>query len=723
MKDSQNEILLRFNLVILLAILVGLAIVVKASVIMFAERDYWRDAAATFVKEDVPIPAVRGNILSADGQLMASSLPEYKIYMDFMVNKVKGETPVQKNRRLKAQHKKDSLLNLELDNIAKGLHEIFPDKPSSYFKQNLLKGRKEESKHWLIYPNRISYIQFKQVKQLPIFNLGRYAGGLHETKFNLRKKPFGSLAQRTLGDMYADVQLGAKNGIELAYDTILKGKDGMTHRQKVMNKYINLIDTPPVDGCDIVTTIDVGMQDIVEKALVDKLKELNATVGVAMLMEVKTGEIKAISSMSRIREGVFAEINSNAISDLMEPGSTFKTASMLVALDDGKITPDQTVDTGNGMYNMHGSIMKDHNYARGGYQVITATKALMVSSNIGVSRLIDESYHSQPEKFVDGLYRVGIAEPLNLKLPGAANPRVRRPTKENWSKTALAWMSIGYETQIPPISTLAFYNGIANGGKMLKPLFVKEIRKDGAVVEKYEAEVIRKQMANPVALRQIQEMLREVVRDGLAKQAGSPYFPVSGKTGTAQVSSGKEGYTNVRKYLVSFCGYFPSDNPKYTCLVAIQKNGLPASGGGMAGPVFKNIAERVMAKHIAKNPEEAKDSLSIMMPNVKNGNIVAANYVLKRIDIDTKGLGFVWNNNNLIWGEAVTEDNDVKLVAAEHEEKKVPNVIGMGARDAVYRLESEGLKVRLSGIGKVKSQSLHPGSVLVKGQTVNLRLN
>ena len=685
MTPFTKKIMTRYSFIILMMVLVGLAIVVKAGVIMFAERQYWKDVADRFVKENVTVRPNRGNIISSDGQLMASSLPEYKIYMDF---KAGGEL-------------KDSLLMLYLDSICDGLHQIFPDKSKAEFKAHIKKGRAKGSRHYLLYPKRISYIQYKEALRLPVFNMGKNRGGLHEESFNQRKKPFGSLAMRTLGDMYSDVALGAKNGLELQYDSILKGREGITHRQKVRNQYLNIVDIPPVDGCDIITTIDVGMQDIAEKALIDQLKEINASVGVAILMEVKTGEVKAIVNMTKGSDGVYREVKNNAVSDMMEPGSTFKTASIMVALEDGYITPDQLVDTKNGVYMMHGSPMKDHNWHRGGYGVIDITKVLMVSSNIGVSRVIDENYHNQPEKYVEGLYKLGIATPLNLDIPGAAKkPNIRKPTKNNWSRTALAWMSIGYETQVPPMNTLAFYNAIANNGVMVKPKFVKSIVKDGQVIEEIPTEVLNPAIASPKTIEQIQTILEKVVSEGLGKRAGSKQFKVSGKTGTAQVSQGKGGYKSERKYLVSFCGYFPSDAPKYSCIVAIQKPGLPASGGQMAGSVFSEIAERVFAKHLAQDLKGAKDSTAILTPDVKKGILADAQYILEKIKANPVNLG---------------EEK-------QQDPKRVPNVVGMGAKDAVYLLESAGLKVQLSGMGKVKSQSIPAGNTLHKGKTIQLRL-
>ena len=672
----------RYFFVILIMALIGVAIVVKAGVTMFAERQYWQDVADRFVKENVTVKPNRGNIISSDGKLMASSLPEYRIYMDFM----SGEK--DEKRRKKDQARRDSILKANMDSICIGLHKIFPDKSAAQFKAHLQKGRQAKSRNYLIYPKRISYIQYKEVKRLPVFCLNRYKGGFKELAYNQRKKPFGSLAARTLGDVYADTAQGAKNGIELAFDTILKGRDGLTHRQKVMNKYLNIVDVAPIDGCDLITTIDVGMQDICEKALVDKLKELNATVGVVVLMEVATGEVKAIVNMTQGRDGEYYEVRNNAISDMLEPGSTFKTASIMVALEDGKITPDYIVDTGNGQKPMHGRVMKDHNWHRGGYGKLTVTEILGVSSNVGTSSIIENFYGSNPQKFVDGLKR----------------------------------MSIGYETQVPPINILTFYNAIANNGVSIRPKFVKAAVRDGEVIKEYPTEIINPKICSDKTLAQIREILRKVVGEGLAKPAGSKQFHVSGKTGTAQVSQGAAGYKTGRtNYLVSFCGYFPSEEPKYSMIVSIQKPGLPASGGLMAGSVFSKIAERVYAKDLRLPLTSAIDTNTVVIPNVKAGEMRETQRVLEELNIKIQGK--ITDSGKEVWGSTHPAPQAVVLESRGIMQNFVPSVVGMGAKDAVYLLESKGLKVNLVGVGKVKSQSIANGSVARKGQTITLTLH
>ena len=535
MPVNKKSIMTRYSLITLVMALTGVIIIIKAGITMFAERDYWQAVADRFKKENVIVKPNRGNIISSDGKLMASSLPEYQIYMDFQAG---GE-------------KKDTMMINHMDEICEGLHKIFPDKSAKEFKQHLLKGRKKKSRNYLIYPKRVSYIQYKEAKRLPVFNLTKYKGGFHELAFNQRKQPFGSLATRTLGRVFA-AKDSAVNGLELSFDSILKGRNGITHRQKVMNKYLNITDVPPVDGCDIITTIDVGMQDIAEKALVDKLKEIDANVGVALLMEVSTGEVKAIVNMTKCSDGVYREIKNNAISDMMEPGSVFKTAALMVGLEDGVISPDDGVDTGNGVMMMHGRPMKDHNWRRGGYQYLTLPQILMYSSNIGVSYLIDKHYFDNPDKFVDGIYRIGINQPLHLQIPGEGTPNIRRPKDGRWSKTALAWMSIGYETQIPPMNVLTFYNAIANNGVMVRPKFVKAIARNGEILKEYPTEIMNPAICSPKTLKIIQDMLEMVVSKGLGKSAGSKQFHVSGKTGTAQVSQGAKGYKSGQvNYLLS----------------------------------------------------------------------------------------------------------------------------------------------------------------------------
>ena len=713
---DRNSIIPRYKLVAFIIMGIGLLILGKALYIATVKRDYWMKVASRLKKDSVDVKPIRGNILSCDGRLMASSLPEYKLYMDFVAG---GE-------------KKDSLWTKKVDSICIGLHEIFPEKSAAEFKQHLEQGRKKKSQNWAIWPKRVSYNVYAQVKKLPVFNLPPYKGGFHVQSFNARQRPFGSLAQRTVGDMFGAKDT-ARCGLELSFDSILRGRMGLISRQKVMNKYLSIVMREPVDGADIVTTIDVNMQDLAERALIRELKkeEVNGDVGVAIVMEVKTGDVKAIVNMSKGADGEYHESKNSAVSDLLEPGSVFKTASIMVALDDGVVDTTYTVDTGNGIWEMYGAKMRDHNWHKGGYQMLTLPQTLERSSNIGISRIIDKYYSKNPEKFVQGIDRLGLRTDLQLPLVGAAAPRIRMPKKNergqyvNWSKTALPWMSIGYETQIPPISTLTFYNAIANNGVMVRPRFVKSVMKDGEVIREFPTEVIKPSICKEKTLREIQTILEHVVSQGLGKKAGSKLFKVAGKTGTAQISKGTGGYKSGRmNYLLSFAGYFPADNPRYSCIVCIQKSGLPASGGGMSGVVFHEIAEGIMAQDVKLDITDARDSISILIPDVKNGNLLAADYVLSHLGISSNKW---WNgsyaNGNPIWGSVGHNGKNVQLAKLPvYNERHVPNVMGMGARDAVYLLESRGVKVRIEGRGKVVSQSLPAGHEIKKGEVCSLKM-
>ncbi|MBP3252368.1 MAG: transpeptidase family protein [Prevotella sp.] len=706
-KFNKDKVMQRYMLVAILLTVIGIVVVGKAGYTMTAKRGYWEQVANRLKSDSDSVRPNRGNILSCDGQLLASSIPEYKIFMDYQAGGDEDTAWVAK---------RDSIWYEKLDSLCEGLHAIFPEKSAKEFKERLQEGKQKRlqngtrgARHWPIWRRKISYNTFCEVRQLPFFNLPPNKGGFHWEKFEARRRPFGSLAERTIGDIrsFEGGKDTARFGIELSYDSILRGRHGIERRQKVLNKFVNITVTPPVDGADVITTIDVGMQDLAEQALLEELHKDNASMGVVILMEVQTGDVKAIVNMRKGSDGVYREMFNDAISYRCEPGSVFKTASMLVALDDGVIDTSYVIHTGCGIMKMHGANMKDHNWHRGGYGDINAAKALEVSSNIGVSYVIDNFYGSNPRKYVDGLYRVGIGQDLQLAIPGYLPPKIRYPNTKTtdkglyWSKTTLPWMSIGYETQIAPINTVTFYNAIANNGRMMRPRFVKRIEKDGQVLLETQPEVIKEQIAKPSTIATMQTVLRHVVSQGLGRKAGSHSFQVSGKTGTAQVSQGGAGYKSGQMwYWLSFCGYFPSDNPRYTCIVCLKKPGLPASGGSMAGAVFHNISEGVMAKSLVLSVNDARDSLSVFTPEAKVGDAKAANYVRSQLGI--KG--------------STTVADEQKAT------KGVPDLKGMGARDAVYALEQRGLRARLTGTGRVKHQSMAPGSAIVRGATCDLTL-
>lgn len=714
-KFNNNKIIPRYSVIAIVMSLIALAVLGKTIYTMTAKRSYWMEVASLQKKDSVKVKPTRGNILSCDGQLMASSLPEFKVYMDFNALKEAGN---------------DTAFVDSIAYISKGLNNIFPEKSASEFKKHLMEGFHKMSKHWPIWDERIDYNTFKEIQSLPIFHLSKFKSGFHWDEFNARRRPFGSLAQRTVGDMFGAKDT-ARCGLELSYDSILRGTDGIIHRRKVRNKFLNITDTPPIDGADIVTTIDVSMQDLAERALIDELKEVNGNVGVAIVMEVATGDVKAIVNMDKCEDGEYREVKNHAVSDLLEPGSVFKTASIMTILDDGLVDTTYTVETGGGVWNMYGRDMKDHNWRRGGYGTLTLPWTLKYSSNVGVSRIIDLHYHKNPEKFIEGIYRLGLATDFHIPIAGYSPAKIRMPHKnshsqyDNWNATALPWMSIGYETQVPPISTLTFYNAIANGGKMMKPRFVKQIIKNGEVVYNNPPQVIKEHIAKESTIKEITRILTEVVSEGLGKKAGSDKFLVAGKTGTAQMSKGALGYkAGGTNYLLSFAGFFPADKPRYSCIVCIQKTGLPASGGGMSGVVFHHIAEGIMAQDLKLNVQDARDKESILIPSAKTGNLLATDYVLNMLGFNViNGWGGAYPFGNPIWG-TINQDGN-KLIFKEEKINRVnlvPDVKGMGARDAVYLLEKHGIKTIVVGRGRVIEQSIAPNDKVQKGMKCTLRL-
>ena len=716
-KFEHKKVMPRYSAIAIIMTLIATAIVGKALYIMTAKHDYWMQVAERQKRDSVTVKPNRGNILSCTGQLMASSLPEFKVFMDFKALTEAGN---------------DSLWDAKQDSICQGLHKIFPEKTAEEFKRHLIEGRGKKSRHWAVYGSRIDYNTFTEVKALPIFRLTPYKSGFHWEEYNARTRTYGSLAGRTIGAMFGAKDT-ARFGLELSYDSILRGTNGIVHRRKVRNKFLDITDTPPIDGADIVTTIDVSMQDLAERSLIEELKEINANVGVAIVMDVPTGDIKAIVNMEKCFDGEYREIHNHAVSDLLEPGSVFKPASLLVALDDGVVDTTYRVETGGGVWQMYGRDMKDHNWRKGGYGMLTFAQTLWYSSNIGVSRIIDDHYRNYPEKFVQGIYRTGLHDDLKIPLVGATPARIRMPHRnshgqyDNWAKTSLPWMSIGYETQIPPISTLTFYNTIANNGKMMRPRFVSKVVKNGETIMEFPPEVMREQIAKPQSIKKMQTILEQVVSVGLGKKAGSPNFKVAGKTGTAQVSKGAGGYkSGITNYLVSFAGYFPADNPRYSCIVCIQKSGLPASGGSMSGKVFHDIAEGIMAQSLKLDVKDAKDSASIFVPDVKNGNVLAADYVLTHLGIKTNtNWSGSYANGNPIWGKAERiGSRSIKLIKEKQYGKgTVPDITGMGARDAIFCMESRGIRTRIHGRGKVIKQSLMPGTPVKKGSICIIELN
>lgn len=732
---SYEQIAARYSVLIAIFVCLAVVIFIRAAFLMFgSSHDYWMTVSKQFKKNNIVLPAKRGNILSADGQVLATTLPEYRMYMDFM----SWET--DSVNRIKDQLLRDRMLYLKLDSVCAEMHRLFPDIDPQRFRQHLLTGRAKKSHHWLLYPKRVTYVKFKEVQALPLFNLSRSrGGGFDKEEFLKRKNPFGRLAYATVG-IYDEERDNLSSGLEEQFDAYLRGKPGVAHKEKVMSRYVPIVDSVAIDGCDVVTTLDVSMQDLVEKTLGDQLRAIGAGIGMCVLMDVKTGDVKAISSQQLCSDGVYREVENRACTSRREPGSVFKPMSFMVAFEDGKIDLNSSVNVGSGVWEFHNKKMRDSNWNKGGYQrSLDAAEIIKYSSNVGVSVLIERAYGSCPEKFVEGLDRIGIRTDFKLPVKHYRAPNIRFPKKDDhgqwvgWSATALPWMSVGYETQIPPIQTLAFYNGVANGGKMVKPRFVSAIKRGDEIVREYPVEYVipdsrNNMMCSESTLKKVKTCLEAVVGKAncTGKDAYSRRFPIAGKTGTAQIwESGRFS----GKYIVSFAGYFPANNPQYSMIVCIEKS-APAYGGAMCGPVFKRIAETIWARNIRANLKTTCDSTEHRhdLPVMRGGNLNTLSSVLDELNVGYKQeydseAQLVWGRNSSGTPQAATLTSD-----GQNQTKKMPNlvmpdVLGYGLRDALYRLERMGLKVTAKGNGRVVRQSLPQGQRVKRGQQVELILS
>lgn len=727
-KNRKNKgILGRYGLIVSVLMLFSFMIIFSAGRIMFsAEGRKWREVGEkeTVIRDRVILPK-RGNIYTYDDKLLASTEPIYSIYMDFWADGMKKDTLVK-----------------YVDDLSVALARKFPDRTASQYKNIIMNGwnlrEKEErqilenknkgvdervpirSRYVKILRNDINYIDLKEIRTFPFWNQRSNRSGLIAEERNSRKKPFGNLANRTVGSVYKDIEKGGASGLELKYDSLLRGVPGVKYRQKIQGKWMDVVEEPAKEGWDIVTTIDADIQDIAERALKSKLVETEAESGTAIIMEVKSGEIKGIVNLDRLSNGDYAEGNPNAFSYMNEPGSTFKTVTTMIALDDGVITPTDSFYVGNGLFQYNKRWVRDHYWRRGqdrGY--LTVAEGMELSSNVVMSKIVLKGYEDKPEKFVDGIDRIGLRKQLTWDVPlngieGTSSIRYPNDKNNYWSKTTLPWMSFGYETQIPPIYMLMFYNAIANGGRMIKPFIAKQFLENGKVVKEFEAEVVNPKICKESTLEEIKKMLVGVVENGTAKVVASDYFSIAGKTGTAQIAGGG-GYSG---YYVSFSGYFPADEPMYTIFVGLRKpKGVP-SGGGMAGMVFKNIAEQTYLRKVRLLAEDCKvDSTLQKAPEIKHGNWNNNKYVLNKLNLSVAD-----KNSDSDWVKIKFENNEYLTEEIALNNSKIPDVKGMGARDAVYLLEKSGLRVNLIGSGKVVSQSFTPGQNLVKGTTITITL-
>lgn len=726
--SNDGNIFIRYFLITVLLGIVAVLILVNAFKTGIGEKKEWLEAARKIQNlPDRRVNPMRGNILSDDDRLMATDEPLYYIYMDFGSEGFTKEKGFAIDSFYHAKHN-------SVDSLAFRLAKKFKNRTQAGYKAHLINGLKKKSRRYLVYEGKISFLDLKEIKEFPFLRMNGRNSFFTTREMMQRKKPFGMLAAYTIGDIYGaiDEKTGltkGNKGLELYYDSLLRGVAGLNEVRRVAGRTINVVAVEPTDGMDIRTTIDINIQDIVEKALIDKLKDVDAESGTAVVMEVKTGEIKAITNMGRTAPGRYAETMNHAVAEEIEPGSTFKVASMMVAIEDEVVQPTTPVDVGNGRKQVGIRKVTDHNYDRG-YGLINAEKAIWYSSNIGVSELIYNAYKNNPTQYIEGLHKIGMDADLKIKIPGAGKASLKWPSDKSrygWSATSLPTIPYGYEVKIPPIQTLTFFNAIANDGKMVRPMFVRDILKDNKSVQHFDTETVISKICSDRTLKIIQDMLYNTVNyhdpthrnpDGTGKPAKSEVITIAGKTGTAVRATG--GVYRSDGYNVTFCGYFPYENPQYTCIVVINRPHVgTASGGFMSGTVVKEIAEKIYANTTVLDIRKiADDSLKVLYPDVKNGSYSALQKVAQAMDVKM-------NVPEKIKSDYISARDDGKnLIIKDLSviENLTPNVVGMGAKDAVFAMENCGLRVLIAGSGKVVSQSIPNGSKIVKGQTVTLTL-
>lgn len=582
MSEKQRHTILRFAIVFVVIALMFLVVVGRIFKLQTTERDKWLSLVENREANQKPIPAIRGNIYDCDGRLLATSIPQYSIHMD---------------TRVEALHMDDgALFWTYVDSIAEGLSRIVGDQTKEQYRERMVKAytsKRRRDRDVRLSAERISYTQLKEIKELPLVKRGVYKSGFYTENLNLRKKPFNTLSSRTIGNI--SLKDGeAKTGIEKRYDSYLRGTDGVGVRQRVAGSWQYVPIKEAVNGYDVHTTLDANLIDICETELRKRLEHTRADWGCVALMDVHTGEIKAISNLDRGSDEKYYELANHAVIH-MEPGSTFKTISLMAALDDGKISFGDSIEVEKDGWWYHKQRHRDAHPADTTYSI---RQALAVSSNIALAKIVTNSYNGSARKFVKKLKSIGLCDSVDYTIPGAQQALITIPN----DTVTLAKMAYGYSVELSPLQMLMFYNGIANGGKMVSPLFVKEIRNQREVVERFENTVVKSSLCSKETLAEIKECLHDVVWDndlGTAsvnpwgsRKAQSALVSIAGKTGTAQVLEG--GYQNT-KHRISFVGYFPEENPQYSCICVIHGPKWPYDAGMDCGSVVRNIAEKTMA--------------------------------------------------------------------------------------------------------------------------------
>jgi cell division protein FtsI (penicillin-binding protein 3) len=644
----------------------ALAVVFKLLSIQFLQGDKYRNLAEERTIKNVTIPANRGNVYSANGNLLATSIPKYDIRIDAI-------TPSTATF--------EKYLKPLCDSLSK-----FSGKSSSYYQKEIRKARTNKNRYYLLARN-IGYSDYIRVRNFPLLKLGAFKGGLIVEQTTKREHPMGGIAQRSIGyERFDEDGNVTRAGIDGAFGAkYLRGTDGHRLKQKIgKGQWKPIVDynqIEPKDGYDIYTTISVNIQDIAHQKLLEQLEYYEAEHGCVVVMEVATGEIRAISNLGRTEKGTYYEKLNYAVGEAHEPGSTFKVMALMAALEDKVIDTSTVIDTKNGRKMFYGRAITDSHH--GGYGKISAARTLEVSSNIGLATIIDEAYSENPKKFINRLKSWSLDKDLDLPIIGEGQPVIPEPGDKIWSKNALPSMAYGYNLELTPLQTLTFYNAVANNGVMVKPRFIREVKELNKNIEVFDREIINNKICSDKTLKEIQEILKNVVVRGTGKSLYSPYFSMSGKTGTAKTEYWMKDYQDNPRYVSSFAGYFPAENPKYSCIVVIHKPSTKKGyyGADVSGPVFKRIAQKIFTD-------------TPIIDEVLTLEIDEAN---------------------------IEEEYNAYFSISEKYDTIMPNVVGLPTMDAIAILENMGLKVKSEGIGEVISQSVNKGIKVKKDQTVVIK--
>jgi len=703
---GKKQIIFRMGIIYLIITGFALYLIFKLVVVMFVKSDVWQDRInhiAVDLRESNP---ERGSIYDASGKLLASSVNYYDVFMD-----------------TDAGGLSDKIFSENIDSLAICLSDFFKDKSKSAYKKKLIKARKHKLRYLKI-AEKLTYDELVVVKNFPLFRLSTNKSGFISKRITKRKRPFGELMRRTVGFLGEDKQTGiiqGKAGIEFSYNRELGGRAGKYYMQKIgRGNWLKIKGGEVVkteNGLDVRTTIDIDLQDFADHILRKQLTKLEADYGSVVVMEVKTGYIKAIVNLKRYKDNTFSEIFNYAVGENLAPGSTFKLPVLMAALEDGYVDLDDIIDAGNGHIMYHGVAVDDAGSER--YGKIPVWKVFAKSSNVGMLKIIDENYvkKGRIDRFLEQLDAMGINDISGVDIFGEHKPKIKSPKSKTWANSSPGMIAHGYEVKISPLQILTFYNAVANNGVRVKPRIVKYLEKDGMKIKEFKPEISNSLICSKSTLKKAQKILRDVVVYGTARAINNDQYKISGKTGTTEYYD-IQLRKHIEKYRGSFVGYFPSDNPKYSIIVEINKPKHDYYGAQAAAPVFKKIADNIFSHDREINPpteEIVPDSLKI--PQVKIAYSGDLNNVLDAMNFNIE------NSKENQWVSVLAKNNKLFFEPEEISENSVPNVKKMGAKDAVFILENVGLKVAAKGRGSVVYQSIKPGTKITKGMQINLVLN